>query len=141
MPMRSIPQELAAHLDGGVTTLCHCWRLVRRDGAGFGFTDHDRDLAFGGVTYAARTGLEAAEATAELGFAVGARPACRSRNPSGPRHQPVESDALQPSCDPMPGLPVEAVGPDPDRNPANAGYGRASQAQTKTWSGSTIGPP
>ncbi|CAA9357883.1 MAG: Gene Transfer Agent FAD/FMN-containing dehydrogenase, partial [uncultured Microvirga sp.] len=30
-----------------------------------------RDLAFGGVTYAARTGLEAAEASAELGFAVG----------------------------------------------------------------------
>jgi len=69
--MRSIPQDLAVHLDGGVTTLCHCWRLVRRDGAGFGFTDHDRDLAFGGVTYAARTGLEAADATAELGFAVG----------------------------------------------------------------------
>ena len=69
--MRSIPQNLAAHLDGGATTLCHCWRLIRRDGASFGFTDHDRDLAFGGIVYAARTGLEAAEATAELGFAVG----------------------------------------------------------------------
>ena len=69
--MRTIPPGLAAHLERGVTTLCHCWRLLRRDGAAFGFTDHDRDLSFGGTTFAARTGLEAAEATAELGFAVG----------------------------------------------------------------------
>ncbi|MBQ0822279.1 DUF2163 domain-containing protein [Microvirga sp. HBU67558] len=69
--MRPISQNLSAHLAGGATNLCHCWRLVRRDGAAFGFTDHDRDLAFGGTIYAARTGLEAAEVTAELGFAVG----------------------------------------------------------------------
>ncbi len=69
--MRTLPPGLAAHLDGGATTLCRCWRLIRRDGAAFGFTDHDRDLAFAGVTFAARTGLEAAEAAAELGFAVG----------------------------------------------------------------------
>ena len=66
----AIPR-LAAHLERGATTLCHCWKLLRRDGAAFGFTDHDRDLAFGGTIFAARTGLEAAEATAELGFAVG----------------------------------------------------------------------
>lgn len=69
--MRTIPSNLAAHLAEGATTLCHCWKLIRRDGKTFGFTDHDRDLAFGGTTFAARTGLEAAEATAELGFAVG----------------------------------------------------------------------
>jgi len=69
--MRTIPQNLAAHLAEGATTLCHCWRLIRRDSAAFGFTDHDRDLSFGGTVYAARSGLEAAEATAELGFAVG----------------------------------------------------------------------
>lgn len=69
--MRTLPPGLAAHLDGGVTTLCRCWTLIRRDGAVFGFTDHDRDLAFAGVTFAARTGLEAAEADAELGFAIG----------------------------------------------------------------------
>ncbi len=69
--MRTIPQNLAAHLAEGATTLCHCWRLIRRDGTAFGFTDHDRDLSFGGTTYAARSGLEAAEATAELGFAIG----------------------------------------------------------------------
>ena len=69
--MRAIPPELASHLAGDVTTLCHCWKVVRRDGQVFGFTDHDCDLAFAGVTFVARTGLEAAEAGAELGFAVG----------------------------------------------------------------------
>jgi uncharacterized phage protein (TIGR02218 family) len=69
--MRTIPPALAAHLERSATTLCHCWKLLRRDGAMQGFTDHDRDLTFGGVTFAARTGLEAAEATQELGFAVG----------------------------------------------------------------------
>src|SRR5215211_7039261 len=69
--MRQISPTVAAHLADGVTTLCRCWRLVRRDGTALGFTDHDRDLAFDGTVFAARTGLEAAEATAELGFAVG----------------------------------------------------------------------
>jgi uncharacterized phage protein (TIGR02218 family) len=69
--MRMIPSALAAHLADGATSLCHCWKLIRRDGVTFGFTDHDRDLAFDGTVFAARTGLEAAEASAELGFAVG----------------------------------------------------------------------
>ncbi|MCJ2033284.1 DUF2163 domain-containing protein [Methylobacterium sp. J-068] len=69
--MRDLPPDLAAHLAGGATTLCHAWALTRRDGARLGFTDHDRDLTFGGLTHAARTGLEAAEASAELGFAIG----------------------------------------------------------------------
>jgi uncharacterized phage protein (TIGR02218 family) len=69
--MREIPPALAAHLAEGATTLCRAWRLTRRDGSVLGFTDHDRDLTFGGTTFAARTGLEAAEANAELGFAVG----------------------------------------------------------------------
>ncbi|SIQ01512.1 DUF2163 domain-containing protein [Bosea sp. TND4EK4] len=69
--MRDIPAALAAHLEGGATTLCHCWSLARRDGLVLGFTDHDRPLAFDGIAFAAATGLEAAESTAELGFAIG----------------------------------------------------------------------
>lgn len=69
--MRTIQAGLAAHLAGGATTLARCWRLTRRDGATFGFTDHDADLVFDGVAHAARSGLEASEAEAELGFAVG----------------------------------------------------------------------
>lgn len=68
--MREIPDAFAAHLAGGVTTLCRCWSLRRRDGVALGFTDHDRDLALSGLVHAARTGLEAAEASAESGFAV-----------------------------------------------------------------------
>ncbi len=69
--MRNIPSNLSAHMAEGATTLCHCWKLIRRDGKSFGFTDHDRDIAFGGTVFAAHSGLEAAEATAELGFVVG----------------------------------------------------------------------
>jgi uncharacterized phage protein (TIGR02218 family) len=69
--MRDVPAALAAELQSGVTTLCRCWKATRRDGAVFGFTDHDRDLAFAGVTFAAQTGLDAAEAETTLGLGVG----------------------------------------------------------------------
>lgn len=69
--MRTIDPGLAGHLAGGVTTLCHCWKLIRRDGLAMGFTDHDRDLAFADVVFRAGTGLEAADVTAERGFAIG----------------------------------------------------------------------
>lgn len=68
--MRDLPPAFAAHLAEGATTLCRCWTLARRDGARLGFTDHDRDLVLDDLTHLARTGLEAAEASAELGFAV-----------------------------------------------------------------------
>lgn len=35
--MRPIPEGLAAKLASGVTTLCHVWRIARRDGAQFAF--------------------------------------------------------------------------------------------------------
>lgn len=69
--MRDIPSGLAGHIEAGATTLCHCWSLTRRDGLVLGFTDHDRKLSFDGIDFAAATGLEAAESSAELGFAIG----------------------------------------------------------------------
>ncbi len=66
--MRAIPDALSVRL-GGATTLCHCWRLVLRDGTRLGFTDHDRDLTFDGLTHAAASGLDASEAETALGFA------------------------------------------------------------------------
>lgn len=68
--MRSIPTALQAKLDQGVTTLCRCWTLTRRDGVVQGFTDHDEDVVVDGVTCRAGTGLTASEATAQLGLAV-----------------------------------------------------------------------
>jgi uncharacterized phage protein (TIGR02218 family) len=68
--MRSIPIALQAKLDSGVTTLCRCWRVVRRDGAVLGFTDHDEDVPLGALVCRAGTGLTGAEITAKLGLAV-----------------------------------------------------------------------
>lgn len=68
--MKEISEGLAAHLAAGATTLARCWRLTRRDGVAMGFTDHDRALAFDGVTYEATAGLTASEAQAGLGLSV-----------------------------------------------------------------------
>ncbi len=57
--MKTLPEEMQAHLDSGATTLCLCWMLTRRDGARYGFTDHDRTLSFGGVAFQPRTGFSA----------------------------------------------------------------------------------
>jgi len=69
--MRALPPDLAAHLSGDASTTCHCWRLERTDGVALGFTDHDRDLVFDGVTFEAASGLSASEATAETGMVTG----------------------------------------------------------------------
>ena len=68
--MRSVPAGMAAAIAAGATTFCHCWRLDRRDGFSIGFTDHDRDLAFDGLTFRAGSGLEGSDAEAVLGLAV-----------------------------------------------------------------------
>lgn len=68
--MRAIPSALQARLDSGVTTLARAWKLTRRDGVVLGFTDHDRDLVFDGVTYRAGTGFAASEATGRFDLSV-----------------------------------------------------------------------
>jgi uncharacterized phage protein (TIGR02218 family) len=66
-----IPEALQTKLDSGVTTLCNCWRITRRDATVLGFTDHDEDVVLDGLTCRAGTGLIGSEAVAQLGFAVG----------------------------------------------------------------------
>lgn len=68
--MRTFPDGLQAHLDGGVTTLCTCWRLTRGDGAVYGFTDHDRTLSFDGVMFAPETGATGSALESSTGLAV-----------------------------------------------------------------------
>ncbi|MBN9000404.1 MAG: DUF2163 domain-containing protein, partial [Rhizobiales bacterium] len=41
------------------------------DGTVLGFTDHDRDIVFDGVTFEAASGLSASEASASTGFSTG----------------------------------------------------------------------
>lgn len=54
--MKTISPALLAHLGGETTTTATLWRLVRKDGVTLGFTDHDTDIVFGGMTYSAATG-------------------------------------------------------------------------------------
>jgi uncharacterized phage protein (TIGR02218 family) len=68
--MRPIPSVLQAKLDSGVTTLARCWKLTRRDGVVTGFTDHDRDLGFDGVTFRAGTGFTSSEAVSRFDLSV-----------------------------------------------------------------------
>lgn len=68
--MRQVPPALQARLDAGVTTLCRCFVLRRRDGVVLGFTDHDEDVRLDGVVCRAGTGLDASEATSRFGLQV-----------------------------------------------------------------------
>ena len=61
---------LYAHLATGATTVCRAWAVVRRDGTVYGFTDHDRDLAFEGVAFLASTGLTARALQQTTGLSV-----------------------------------------------------------------------
>ena len=61
---------LKKHLKTGSTTLCRTWLVRRKDGETLGFTDHDCDLTFDGVLFAARTGLTAGALEKTTGMAV-----------------------------------------------------------------------
>ncbi|MEX5578969.1 DUF2163 domain-containing protein [Pseudophaeobacter sp. A-200-2] len=63
-------QPFLDHLATGVTTLCRAWGLTCRDGEFFGFTDHDRDLAFDGMTFKAGSGLTARALQQATGLSV-----------------------------------------------------------------------
>ncbi len=68
--MKTLPSGLAAHVASGATTLCWCWRLIRRDGAVQGFTDHDRDITFDSTTFEAASGMTASEMRETVGLSV-----------------------------------------------------------------------
>lgn len=68
--MRTLIAALAGHLDGDATTMCHCWRVTRRDGTVLGFTEHDHDLRFDGTDFWAASGFQAADSEAASGLSV-----------------------------------------------------------------------
>lgn len=68
--MREFSPELTAHLASGVTTLCACWRINTHEGAALGFTDHDRDIEFDGLTFEAASGFTASGIDQSLGLAI-----------------------------------------------------------------------
>jgi len=73
--MKSLPPTLQAHLDSGATTLAWCWKIERSDGMVVGFTDHDQELSFGGITYEPDSGFAASEIRSGTDLAVDAQDA------------------------------------------------------------------
>ena len=65
--MKTLPAGLQSHLDSGTTTLCWCWKIVRRDAVALGFTDHDEDVTLDALTYAAVSGFTAKPSDADFG--------------------------------------------------------------------------
>ena len=68
--MKTLSPSLQAHLDSGITTLCWCWRLTRKDGAVLGFTDHDRDIICDGTAFEAAAGFTATDIADGVGLSV-----------------------------------------------------------------------
>jgi uncharacterized phage protein (TIGR02218 family) len=68
--MRTLPETLREALASGCTTLSRCWSIVRTDGVVMGFTDHDSPLSFGGITYEASSGFNAAAIESAIGLSV-----------------------------------------------------------------------
>ncbi len=54
--MRPMSMAMKDHIAGDVTTLCTCWRATLRNGTIIGFTDHTRNITFGGQLYKASSG-------------------------------------------------------------------------------------
>ncbi|MGO4439648.1 DUF2163 domain-containing protein [Rhizobium sp. RAF56] len=82
--MRTIQSALAAHLGGAATTLCICWRVVTRDGAALGFTEHDHDLTVAATQYWAASGFAASDGEEAAGL-----PASTSNVAGGFSHEAI----------------------------------------------------
>lgn len=68
--MKTISAALSTHLDQEVTTLCSCWKIVRKDGKQFFFTDHDQDIFFEGDTYEAESSYQRTAVSNTADFSV-----------------------------------------------------------------------
>ena len=68
--MRTISEALAAKLAAGVTTLCHVWRVGRRDGERYAFTDHDCRLVFDDMPAEPMVGVASGSIEKSVGLGV-----------------------------------------------------------------------
>lgn len=90
-----------SHVGSKTTSLARCWGLTRRDGMRFGFTDHDRDLAFEGWTFRADTGLSARALQQGAGLAVDNSAAQGALSDAALREEDIEAgrfDGADLSC-------------------------------------------
>lgn len=82
---------LQAHLETGVTTICRAWALTRTDGVRYGFTDHDCDLGFEGMTFKADTGLTAKALQQSTGLSVDNSEAMGALSDAAVREEDIEA--------------------------------------------------
>ncbi|WP_187429199.1 hypothetical protein ROLI_028580 [Roseobacter fucihabitans] len=68
--MEGMHAGLQVHLEGGLTTVAHAWSIKRKDGVVLGFTDHDHEIKFDGITFRADTGLSALSLAQSTGLSV-----------------------------------------------------------------------
>jgi len=68
--MKDISPEMLAHLAEDTTTLAYLWKVVREDGQVFGFTSHDEQIVYDGVTYEASSGFMPTSIATNNGLAV-----------------------------------------------------------------------
>ena len=54
--MKSATSGMNTHINSETTSLATCWKVTRKDGEVFGFTDFDRDLTVDSIIYQAATG-------------------------------------------------------------------------------------
>ncbi|ABG32534.1 DUF2163 domain-containing protein [Roseobacter denitrificans] len=88
--MTGMNEGLKAHLATGLTTLAHAWAIERTDGVILGFTDHDRDLRFEGITFRADTGLSALALSQSTGLSVDNTEAIGALNDLSIREDEIE---------------------------------------------------
>lgn len=88
----SVPfnEDLAAHLAGGLSTVCHAWAITRTDGEVFAFTDHDLPLSFAGFDFRADTGLSALALAQSTGLSVDNTEALGALSDSSLREDEIE---------------------------------------------------
>ncbi|MEL6564562.1 MAG: DUF2163 domain-containing protein [Pseudomonadota bacterium] len=79
------------HAATGLTTLCRAWAIERADGQSFGFTDHDCDLRFDGITFRADTGLTAAALAQSTGLSVDNTEALGALSDASVREDEIEA--------------------------------------------------
>lgn len=84
-------EEFLAHAASGHTTLCRAWAITRSDGQSFGFTDHDNELTFEGLTFRAETGLTASALAQSTGLSVDNTEALGALSDASVREDDIEA--------------------------------------------------
>ena len=67
---RIVPPNLLTHFGNELTTVSMLWKIVRSDGVIMGFTNHDKDITYDGVTYFAATGFSPSDTAVKSDFSV-----------------------------------------------------------------------